>query len=406
MKLRRLPEDFQVQEQNALPVGSHGSFAVYELSKTGWTTLDAMSHFSRTLNIPRKQMSHAGLKDRHAITRQTITIRHGPRRNFTAENLSLTYRGQSPRATSPSDIVGNLFNLVLRSLTPAERQNLTGNLPGIQLGGILNYFDEQRFGSWYPSHGFVGEAWVRQNYELALWLTFAEHHPRDNAHEREQKAILRTYWKDWATCKQRLERSHRRSVVTFLCDKPEDFKGAWGIVNADLRGLSLSALQSSLWNELASAFLFRDLPAEDLFSVTLTTGTLLFPRRISAEQGKRLQAMQLPLPSARVRLEEEPEAAFMEETLRQRSWSFSELKVRFPRDRFFSRSRRPMMIPVNDLTTELAPDELEPGRSRALLRFSLPRGSYATMVIKALLYGADNPEGSSSIMEDDIDDSI
>jgi tRNA pseudouridine13 synthase len=33
---------------------------------------------------------------------------------------------------------------------------------------------------------------------------------------------------------------------------------------------------------------------------------------------------------------------------------------------------------------EIAPDELHPGRNKVTLRFSLPRGAYATMLIKRL----------------------
>jgi len=388
MKLRRQVDDFQVHECNVLPVGAQGTFAVYELAKTGWTTLDALEHFSRTLNIPRRQMTHAGLKDRHAVTRQVITIRNGPRRTFTNDNLSLRYLGQSPRATGPSDISGNRFEIVLRALTAEERQQAQARSPLLQSGGIPNYFDDQRFGSWFPGQGLIGAAWVRGNYEQALWLTFAEHQPEDTAAERKQKAILREHWKDWLVCKQLLDRSHRRSIVTFLCDKPEDFKGAWGIVNADLRGLYLSALQSSLWNELAAAFIRRHSAREHWRTVELKTGTVVFPGLLTPEQRQLLQSTQFPLPSARVKLDEEPEAAFMIETLQAAGWTFPELKVRFPRDRFFSRSSRPVLIGLEDFSAEFAEDELETGRWKATLRFSLPRGSYATMVVKSLWAGA------------------
>lgn len=384
MKLRRLVDDFRVDEWNLLPVGARGDFAVYELAKTGWTTLDALDHFSRTLNIPRRQMTHAGLKDRHAVTRQVITIRNGPRRTFGEDNLSLRYLGQSPRATGSGDIAGNRFEIVLRGLTPEERQQAEERIPQLQSGGIPNYFDDQRFGSWFPEHGLIGAAWVRENYELALWLTFAEHQPEDQPAERAQKAILREHWKDWLTCKQLLDRSHRRSIVTFLCDKPEDFKGAWAIVNADLRGLYLSALQSSLWNDLAAAFIRQECPPEHCRTVMLKAGGVVFPAQLTPTQRDLLKTTQLPLPSARIKLAEEPEAAFMEETLRASGWTFSELKVRFPRDRFFSRARRAVLIALDDLSADFADDELEIGRWKGTLRFSLPRGSYATMVVKSL----------------------
>lgn len=384
MKLRRLVDDFRVTEVNSLPVGRSGNHAVYELEKTGWTTLDALNHYSRTLNLPRRNMAHAGLKDRHAVTRQIVTIRNGPRRSWNDESLSLTYLGQASRETRSNDIVGNRFVLVVRSLSPEEQPRLEKILPERRASGIPNYFDDQRFGSWYAGHGFVGEAWVREDYEKALWLAFAEHHPDDDAKERRQKAILREHWNDWLTCKQLLDRSHRRSIVTYLCDKPRDFKGAWGIVNGDLRGLFLSALQSDLWNRMVSLWMAENSPEDQLIQIPLKTGPVCFPRSLTLDQANQLQQKSFPLPSARVKQEEEPDGAWMESTLQRLGWSFSALKVKFPRDRFFSRARRPIWIPLSDLDWTFASDDLDPGRICVTLSFSLPAGSYATMLVKSL----------------------
>jgi len=384
MKLRRLIDDFQVREISQIPIGASGTFAVYELSKQGWTTLDALSHFSRTLNIPRRNLSHAGLKDRHAVTSQRITIRNGPRRSFQDDNLSLKYLGQSPREISSSDITGNAFQIAMRSLSAEDQSNAERILPELKRCGIPNYFDDQRFGSWYPGHGFVGAAWVREDYEKALWLAFAEYSPDDNSQERQQKEILRDHWKDWITCKQLLDRSHRRSIITFLCDKPADFKGAWGIVNSDLRGLYLSALQSDLWNHLVSRTLTRYCSPDQLAPVELKTGPVHFPQSLSDEQVELLRQIELPLPSARTDLAAEPDAVWLEESLAEKGWTFRELKVKFPRDKFFSRARRAILIPLNDLSGTFSEDELDPGRRKLELTFSLPRGSYATMLVKRL----------------------
>lgn len=387
MKLRRLVDDFRVTEVNSLPIGRSGTYAVYELEKTGWTTLDALSHFSRTINLPRRNIAHAGLKDRHAVTRQIVTIRNGPRRSWNEESLSLTYLGQAPRETRSSDITGNRFILVVRSLPPGDQTRLEQTLTELRATGMPNYFDDQRFGSWYAGHGFIGEAWVREDYEKALWLTFAEHHPDDDSAERRQKAILRDNWKDWQTCKQLLDRSHRRSIVTYLCDKPADFKGAWGIVNGDLRGLFLSALQSDLWNRMVSQWMQENSPEDLLIRVPLKTGPVNFPRQFPIEQTAELQQKAFPLPSSRVKRDEEPDAAWMESTLKSLGWSFAELKVKFPRDRFFSRARRPVWVPLSDLNWSFAPDELDSDRICVTLSFTLPAGSYATIFIKCLWPG-------------------
>jgi tRNA(Glu) U13 pseudouridine synthase TruD len=51
---------------------------------------------------------------------------------------------------------------------------------------------------------------------------------------------------------------------------------------------------------------------------------------------------------------------------------------------FFSRGERAALCMTGGLTAEFGPDELRPGRHRLALAFDLPRGCYATMVVKAL----------------------
>lgn len=385
MKLRQQASDFQVQELNQLPIGHQGNFAVYELTKSGWNTLDVVQSIATQWKCSRRDISHAGLKDRHAATTQILTIRNGLQRNLRHQNFKLEYLGQADRATTAHDIAANRFTLVLRSLSPAEVESAEAALPVIAETGIANYFDDQRFGSYLAGHPFIAEAWIREDYEQALWLTFAEPHANDDAHEREQKQLLRDHWNDWETCKSSLERSHRRSIVTFLDDRNGDYKGAWACVNSAERGLFLTAFQSHLWNMMLSALLRESLDPADLIPMTLKTGDVVFPSSINSAQADDLFATTLPLPSARVDLADHPHRELIEATLHKEGWAISDLKVRHPRDRFFPRAERNAIVPVQGLDAQFGIDELASNLSKLTISFELPRGSYATMVVKRLM---------------------
>ncbi|MFM8723633.1 MAG: tRNA pseudouridine(13) synthase TruD, partial [Planctomycetaceae bacterium] len=136
-----------------------------------------------------------------------------------------------------------------------------------RLSGLPNYFDDQRFGSLGASGEWIARAWCLGDWERALWLALADHHPDDPSAERSEKQILRDNWGRWPECQQALAKSHRRSIVTYLSDKikagkPADFRGALARINIDLRGLYLSAWQSELWNRLLSRYLQTILPAD------------------------------------------------------------------------------------------------------------------------------------------------
>src|SRR5580704_6221041 len=130
MKLKSLPEDFEVEELSDFPLDG-GQFAVYLLTKRSIGTPEAITAIAERWNIPRRAISYGGLKDKHALTRQWLTIQRGPRRDVREESLSLTYQGQASRSFGPQDIAANRFHIIMRNLTEevahqivAERESL------------------------------------------------------------------------------------------------------------------------------------------------------------------------------------------------------------------------------------------------------------------------------------------
>src|SRR5689334_15747261 len=102
MKLKRLPEDFQVTEKIVLRP-DHGQFGLYRLTKQSLGTLEAVAAIARRWKLPRAQIAFAGLKDKHALTTQYLTIHGGPRRGWSESNLTVEYVGQIARAIHASD---------------------------------------------------------------------------------------------------------------------------------------------------------------------------------------------------------------------------------------------------------------------------------------------------------------
>ena len=90
MKLRRLPEDFQVDEQTDFEL-SGGPFAVYRLTKRSIGTPEAIASIVERWKVPRRRISYGGLKDRHAITSQHLTIQHGPKKPLRQSSFELSY---------------------------------------------------------------------------------------------------------------------------------------------------------------------------------------------------------------------------------------------------------------------------------------------------------------------------
>lgn len=378
MKLKCKPDDFIVDEITKREA-SDGSFALYRLSKQSIGTPEALTRVRRTRNLHPNQVSHGGLKDRHAVTSQFITIRNGPRNDIECGAVNLAYLGQTPKPFSAADIEGNRFRIVLRSLSGDEVRRISDRLNPVSERGFPNYFDSQRFGSLGASEEFIAAAWCRRNYERALWLALADHNGHDDAGERAEKRILREHWNDWVLCKQRLSRSHRRSIVTYLVDHPQGFRKAFALLNSDLRGIWLSAFQSAVWNRMLAQMITTESPAAEHVGDAL----LPFPSCPQPVVARET----LPLPSARCKSLADDVGRICDTALQPYGMTLPEMKLSFPRDRWFSRGHRATFVRPIDLAHEFSDDDLHSGKQKAVLAFDLPRGSYATMLIKTLLAG-------------------
>lgn len=391
MKLKRTPGDFQVEERIALqPTG--GSFALYRLTKSSLGTPEAIDAILGRWKLPRHIVAYAGLKDRHAETTQFVTIDNGPRRGLRQERLELEYLGQAPRPVHAGDIVGNAFVVVVRDLKVEDVAAIGRALADAAQDGLPNYFDNQRFGSLGESGEFIARPWCRGDYERALWLATAEENVHDRPDEREQKRMLREHWGDWSACAASQPQSFRREIAAFLAKQPRDFRRALALVRQDLRSIWLAAFQSHLWNATLAELIRETCSGAALPVATIGRRELPFFSKLNAGERQRLQTTHLPLPSARLHLEEGPLKSLIDRVLFAEGLALREVRVKYPRDAFFSKGERLAVFVPQELSHDVAPDELYPGQEKMTLRFVLGRGSYATILVKRVT-GADETDG-------------
>jgi tRNA pseudouridine13 synthase len=386
VEIKRLPEDFQVEELTEVQP-SGGEFALYRLTKRWIGTPEAVDAVLRAWKLPRRRLSYGGMKDFHAVATQHLTIHRGPKRDFHAQRFRLEYLGQTKADFASGDIRANRFRIVVRDLSEEEAPRLIAAAREIARDGAPNYFDEQRFGSVGESGDFVARPWMLGDWERALWLALADPNEHDSPADAKEKRVLLAHWRQWPQCKERLPRSHRRSIVTYLVDHPEDFRGAFGRLRVDMRRLYLSAFQSHFWNHMLAAHLCRQCRAEQLGSIPSRLGALPFPRDLDESQIIALRAASLPLPSSRAIFREESQRRLAEEVLGSSGLMLDQLRVKYPKDCFFSRGERKVLVTAAISAASPEPDDVFPGRRKLRLEFELPRGSYATIVIKRLTSG-------------------
>ncbi len=384
MKLKFRPDDFCVEELPIVGPSESGRYVLYRLVKKSIGTIEAVQAICRRWNLAGRRVSYGGLKDRHAITAQYLTIADGPPKSLQERNFELCPVGRSPVPYGPRSFRGNRFQIVLRDLNEPELGRAVAEIQALARDGIPNYFDDQRFGSVGYSNQFIAHAWLRGDYERALALALAEPNPFDRAAVRAQKAVIRGLWGRWPEAKAGLERSSARSIVTYLVDHPTDFRGAFARIKRELRTLYFSAFQSHLWNLILARRIEHSTDAAKCVPVTLKVGTFPFPRGLDPAEVKDLTDSPLALPCARTPAPEGALGKSAREVLDSFQLTWPELRVKYLKDVFFSKGLRPCLVFPQQLEHASVDDEFHRGRRSIRLSFELAKGSYATILVKRI----------------------
>ena len=148
--IRTTPEDFRVEELDAFPASGAGEHLLVTIEKRGMTTAEAARRIARWAGVAESAIGHAGLKDRHAIASQRLTV-WLPKRiapdiaTLESPTLRVVESHWHSRKLPRGALAGNRFVLLLRDVR-GERDMVESRLRAIALHGVPNYFGEQRFG--------------------------------------------------------------------------------------------------------------------------------------------------------------------------------------------------------------------------------------------------------------------
>jgi len=248
---------------------------------------------------------------------------------------------------------------------------------------------EQSLKFFYAEY-FMGAGYVlSDDYERALWLALADSNERDRPIDRREKQSIREQWGRWDECERRVSDPLRKPVVGYLRSHPTDYRRALTLFPQELRSLWLAAFQSHLWNQVLAEVIRQPLTIEHCQSAVIGDRELPFPLCLADMQRRQLEQIKLPLPSARLHLEDQPLKEVYDRVLAAEGMELRQVRVKYPRDTFFSKGERFAIVRPRDLRHETATDDLHSGRQKLTLQFALPRGSYATILVKRITGNGD-----------------
>lgn len=385
MKLKSRPDDFQVEELTSVVPASSGEFAYYRLEKQSLGTPEAIQKFCKSLRIDPRRVRYGGLKDRHALTIQYLSIDDGPPRDFRDALIQLKYLGQVEEPYGPHAFHGNRFTITLRDIKQEELDRLLLELDHVRVGVISNYYDDQRFGSVTEDNQYIARALIDGDEEKALRLAISSYYEHDRSQDRKAKVLLRSQWGQWSTLRYQMPPTHLERIVMHLARAPQDFRGAFTLIPFFLRNMYLSAYQSYLWNSVLSDWIITNHSASELVAVQQKKQSLPMLNSTRGTIKPDVLSLQIPLASARLRPQpDELATASLLRALAKEGLQLEDMRLKQYREPFFSKGSRAAFYIPQELSHEIGWDKLNKGNRKLKLSFTLDRGSYATLLVKRL----------------------
>jgi tRNA pseudouridine13 synthase len=379
--IKESPDDFIVSEIPAYEPCGAGEHLYLLIEKCGITTLEAIRRIARELNVPERDVGYAGMKDAAGITRQTLSVQRVKAEAALAlkldgiKVLSATHHSNKLKL---GHLKGNHFKIIIRGVAADVVSNAQLVLQVLQQRGVPNYFGYQRYGALGNSH-LIGAAMLRRDWQGAVDRLMGD---PDTIRDPDWRSAISSYCRGDLPGALELMPRHCRSerdVLQRLIAKPGTWEKAFSVIHPRLKKIYLSAYQSYLfdkvveqrlqnlchvmkgdlaWKHLNGAcFLVEDAEAEapraDRFEISASGP--MFGRRMTQPEGDVL--------------------AMEQRILMGEGWRGGDFDL--GSGVCMDGERRPLRVPLVDVICMVAGDILQ-------LEFSLPKGSYATSVVREI----------------------
>lgn len=332
-KIKEKPEDFIVEELIDLETTSEGKFAYLKLQKTNLNTVAAIKQLSHALNINSKSVGFCGNKDKHAITSQFVSIPSSLKnksQKLSINGISLSFAGYGNKRLFLGAHKGNRFLIQIKELSNSLRFHRTRFMP--------NYFGEQRFSK---VNAQVGKLLLNKNYKAAAEIV--------------EEEIVRRHLDIHST----------------------EYINAFSKVPGRVLIMYMHAYQSALFNRILAQTIK---PQSSEYRLVKTDfGELVFP----VEKKGINYELEIPLAGFETLndLQASPSAKVVlsEEGLNTKSFVNKQIPILS-----LPGSSRTAYAQICDLSFEVITNK---GKTYdAVISFSLPKGSYATIALRSLLY--------------------
>ena len=156
---RQSARDFVVDEIPLYEFSGVGEHIILHVRKKNLATWDMLKIFAKYLGIADKEIGYAGLKDKNAQTKQYISIhkKHEEKlETFEHDSIKIISTMRHVNKIKLGHLQGNRFFIRLKKVNPTSAKKLKQAFKEIKEHGMPNFFGYQRFGM-YGDNYKLGE---------------------------------------------------------------------------------------------------------------------------------------------------------------------------------------------------------------------------------------------------------
>jgi len=397
-RIRQRAEDFVVNEVYTDRFASDGRYQLIKVTKTDTETHHMARELSRRLQISQRRISWAGTKDKRAVTTQRMSvdsIRLAEALSF--GNVVAEPIGRSDRPVTLGDLDGNDFVITVRGVG-GPRNNVISAVESVveetrNARGLPNFFGIQRFGSIRPVNHLVGRARVDGDVERAVMKYIGKPFPDEPDDVKEvRQSVAETYDFKEALKRMPIRLRYERAMLNHLVEHPNDFDGALGVLSTNLQKLFVHAFQSYLFNRMLSSRLERGFPlavgfdGDRVWAPDRERLRTVVPKNVQ-DVNRSLAAgtayVQMPVPGYNTELSDGVIGQIERDVLASAGVDLDDFRVESCPRLASKGVMRNVLLPAH-IQFDVAADELADDRLKVELRFFLPKGGYATTVLREL----------------------
>lgn len=232
------------------------------LVKCGLSTIEAVGDLARNLNLEPRNIKFAGIKDKHAITSQLISIKKGDvekLNSFSAPHSFIKNVFSGERELYLGSLKGNQFTILIRTGPNFKKENFLKRLGEIEKDGFFNFFYLQRFGVPRLTNPYCGLYVLKGDYEKAIFTAICQSGERELFYFQNMRRETGKLWGKWEEIENILEFfpltfQDEKRLVNHLIKNPDDFVGALNQIPKIVQ-LWLTSFAALLFNKLLSSYL-------------------------------------------------------------------------------------------------------------------------------------------------------